>query len=325
MSESAPGRAAPPPANAMESIPCPLCEGNTPRPVHTLADWQQGAEGVYHLVRCTACGLLYLNPRPTREAMGRHYPADYAPFQRADPRALPWWRRPWRGYGLAKRRRAVTRLIPRGRLLDVGCADGTFLAAMQATGAWDVVGLERDPGAASYARERHGIAVHCVDVDEATFDEGALDAITLWDVLEHLHSPRDTLRRIRPWLGDGGWLVIRVPDAGSPWARVFGRFWAGFDAPRHLVTFDRRTLGRLLAECGYGARAQWTLSGSHAMAVLSVYAWLRATGRPRAWGRLLDNPISQALTAPLFWLADRALGGALVTVAAQVTPIGDDA
>jgi 2-polyprenyl-3-methyl-5-hydroxy-6-metoxy-1,4-benzoquinol methylase len=309
----------------MEHTPCPLCGANAARPVHELADWLYGTEGRYRLVRCGACGLLYLNPRPARDAMPRHYPSEYAPFQCPGARARPRWQGPWRGYGLAKRCRAVMRLVPRGRLLDVGCASGAFLAAMRGTGAWDVVGLERDEGAATWARERHGITVYNADVDEATFDEGAFDAITLWDVLEHLRSPGDTLRRLRPWLRDGGWLVLRVPDGGSPWARLFGRYWAGLDAPRHLVTFDRRTLRRLLATCGYNVKAEWTLSGTHAMAVLSVNAWLRATGRRRGWVRLLDSPIAQAFTAPPLWLTDRLLGGALVTVAAQPTTTGGSA
>lgn len=325
MPDSASSLAAQPSADpTTEHTSCPLCGSDAAHRVYRLADWLYGTEGWYCLVRCAACGLLYLNPRPSRDVMPCHYPSEYAPFQGAGAgRCLR--RGPWRAYGLAKRCRAVTRLVPRGRLLDVGCASGAFLAAMRETGAWEVVGLERDEGAAAWARERHGISVHRADVDEATFVEGAFDAITLWDVLEHLPSPGDTLRRLRPWLSDDGWLVLRVPDGGSPWARLFGRYWAGLDAPRHLVTFDRRTLRRLLSACGYTVRAEWALSGTHAMAVLSVTAWLRATGRRQGWVRLLNNPIAQALTAPLLWLTDRLLGGALVTVAAQPTATGDNA
>jgi len=316
----------PPHADPMiEYTPCPLCGSNAPQPVHELADWLYYTDGWHRLVRCTDCGLLYLNPRPTRDAMPRYYPVEYAPFERADTDAHPRWRNPWRAYGLAKRCRAVMRLVPRGRLLDVGCASGAFLAAMRDTGAWEVIGLERDESAAAWTREQYGITVRNVDVDEAMFDVGAFDAITLWDVLEHLPSPGDTLRRLHPWLRAGGWLVLRVPDGGSLWARLFGRYWAGLDAPRHLVTFDRSTLRRLLAACGYTVKAEWTLSGTHAMAVLSMNAWLRGTGRRPGWGRLLDNPIAQVLAAPFLWLIDRLLGGALITVAAQPTTTGDKA
>ncbi len=307
----------------MECTPCPLCGADAAHTIHRLDDWLHDTGSGYCIVRCATCGLFYLNPRPSRDELPQHYPVEYAPYRaRVFGGAAGRWR-PWRTHGLTKRRRAVTRLAPRGRLLDIGCATGDFLASMRDETSWEVMGLERDSAVAAQARERHGLDVRAADVDEVTFEEGIFDAITLWDVLEHLPSPRETLRRIRPWLKDGGYLVMRVPDGGSPWPRVFGRYWAGFDAPRHLVTFDRRTLGRLLAACGYTVRAQGTLSGTHAMAVLSVYAWLCATGQPRGWGRALDNPIAQALTAPLFWLTDRFLGGALVTVVAQPMIAGD--
>jgi 2-polyprenyl-3-methyl-5-hydroxy-6-metoxy-1,4-benzoquinol methylase len=299
-----------------EEVPCPLCASDQPQRVYQLEDWQHGLGGPFSLVRCGACGALYLTPRPSEVELARYYPRDYEPYQ---PHALTgglWWRRLPRLYGLDKRCRAVTHLLASGRLLDIGCAAGDFMVRMRQHGAWDVAGIEPDACAAQYARERYDLQVYTGRVDEVELPEAQFDVVTLWDVLEHLPQPGASLQRIARWLRPGGWLLLRTPDAASFYARAWGRYWAGLDAPRHLVVFDRTSLERLLMQSGFQVARAWSLSGSHALTVLSWRYWLRARGHALGWSRLLDNPLTQALTAPLFWLIDRR-GGALVTVAAR--------
>jgi hypothetical protein len=112
---------------------------------------------------------------------------------------------------------------------------------------------------------------------------------------------------------------MRTPDASSVYARVFGRYWAGLDAPRHLTVLDRASLVRLLSQNGFEVERLWVLSGSYAITALSLRFWLRASGRSPGWGKLVENPAAQLLTAPLFWLIDR-FGGAALTVVARRTP-----
>ena len=45
--------------------------------------------------------------------------------------------------------------------------------------------------------------------------------------------------------------MLWLPNADSVEARVFGRYWMGYDAPRHLTTFTTGTLGRTLFATGY--------------------------------------------------------------------------
>src|SRR5262249_45390757 len=62
---------------ALEEVTCPLCGANESQPVLTSSDLLYAKPGVYHLVRCRRCQLSYVNPRPTFEALGAHYPDDY--------------------------------------------------------------------------------------------------------------------------------------------------------------------------------------------------------------------------------------------------------
>jgi predicted SAM-dependent methyltransferase len=186
---------------------------------------------------------------------------------------------------------------------------------MRGRGDWELAGVEPDASAAEQARQQ-GLTVYQAPLAQVILPSESFDVVTLWDVLEHLPSPQDALTRIRGWLRPGGWLVIRTPDADSPYARFFGRTWAGLDAPRHPVVFSRSTLSRLLTECGFHVERMWVLSGSHASTVLSCRFWLQERGWNAEWSRLLDNPLAQVVTAPLFWLIDR-WGGAAVTVVSQ--------
>jgi len=300
----------------MEDVCCPLCGANRPSLVHQVRDWMYSLGGPFNLVRCGQCRVLYLNPRPTIREVPGFYPTDYAAYAREALQDGPWLRRRLRLYGLAKRCRAVARLAKGGQLLDVGCATGDYLALMRDHGGWHTVGIEMDERAAALARERYGLQVYSGSVDEVNLPPASFDVITLWDVLEHLPDPRSSLARIASWLRPNGWLVIRTPDASSLYARIWGRYWAGLDAPRHVVVFDRASLAHLLAETGLKVEHMWSLSGSHAITALSWQQWLRAKGFPQAWGLLLANPLAQVLSWPLFWILDR-WGGAVVTASAR--------
>jgi len=295
---------------------CPLCDSDCPQVAYHVEDWLHGLNGSFRIVRCGHCNALYLNPRPEGAELARYYPSDYEAFGRRALGSEPPWRRALRLYGLDKRCRTVTNLMSGGRLLDVGCATGDFLARMRQNGSWQVTGLEMNEAAATQGSHHYGLEIRTGSVDEVEFAPRSFDVVTLWDVIEHLPQPKASLKRIANWLRPGGWVVVRTPDAGSLYARAFGRYWAGLDAPRHLVVFDRSSLNRLAAESGFEVKRVWTLSGSHALTVLSLRYWLRARGHSLGWSRLLGNPLAQVVTSPAFWLIDR-LSGALVTMTAR--------
>jgi 2-polyprenyl-3-methyl-5-hydroxy-6-metoxy-1,4-benzoquinol methylase len=136
-----------------------------------------------------------------------------------------------------------------GRLLDVGCGPGEFLAEMSRRG-WQVAGLDADPKAVERARARLGPAVACHGVEELPPSSGPYDVITLWHVLEHLERPRQALQLLAAQLAPGGRLLIAVPNLESIDARTYGPDWVAWDAPRHLQHFTWATLERLCREQG---------------------------------------------------------------------------
>ncbi len=304
----------------LESPVCDLCGADDAATLHTHRDWPHDAPDGTAMVRCRRCGLMYLRPRPTPAAIGRFYPPDYAPFRPAieDERwaVLRWLRR----RKLAHRRRLVEHHVRAGRraVLDVGCSTGLFLHEMALAG-WDTRGIELAPSAARYARDRFGLDVFQGRLEDAPLEDGAFDAVTFWDVLEHVYSPADALARAAALLASGGVVVVNIPNWDSPDRRLFGRHWQGWDPPRHLYVFDRTTLEALLRGAGLTPVAWRCIMPSYFTFILSIERWLRATA-PRAAGplmRVLRLPGLRFAVEPLFWAINRTGHGSVIAVVAR--------
>jgi SAM-dependent methyltransferase len=136
----------------------------------------------------------------------------------------------------------VSRHTPSGSLLDVGCASGLFLD-LAARRGWQVTGVEPNAALSRKAEALLGPPgkVFGVSLQEAPLTPASFDAITLWDVLEHVTDPAGFLRRCRDLLKPGGYLFANVPNVDSLMARLFGRRWPLW-LPEHLNYFNRRSL-----------------------------------------------------------------------------------
>lgn len=155
---------------------------------------------------------------------------------------------------------ALERRLPAGRrrLLDVGSHAGRFLAIARQAG-WQAEGLELNPKTAAFAAAATGAPIHRGNVH--TFDaDGAFDAVTLTDVLEHIPEPRAVIRRVARYLAPGGWVAVKVPN--GPAQRIKERVRAavrpGYRATLadnlvHVNHFSPGSLKRALEAEGFTA------------------------------------------------------------------------
>jgi SAM-dependent methyltransferase len=154
----------------------------------------------------------------------------------------------------------VNLVEPNSRVLELGPATGYMSQALSEQRGCTVVGIEFDPEMAAKAApfcERLIVGdLDLLDL-EAELGDDRFDAIVSADVIEHLKDPLGALRRLRPFLKEGGRFVISLPNVGHGSVRLAllsGRFeyrpWGLLDST-HLRFFTRETFERLLDEAGF--------------------------------------------------------------------------
>jgi SAM-dependent methyltransferase len=103
---------------------------------------------------------------------------------------------------------------------------------------------------AKTAEARSKAQVFVGDILDAPFPRESFDAITCFDVLEHVYEPRQVMARVGEWLKPGGIFYVLVPNVDSAEARVFGSYWHGLELPRHLFHYSPASLKFLAQSAG---------------------------------------------------------------------------
>ena len=305
-----------------ESSYCDFCGSLRSCVVLEGPDRLLGLPGWFRVVRCVDCGLLRQDPRPTAQTMISYYPPEYEPYSIAiddEPSFLKKWDR---RYGMLKRRRAIERYCSGGRLLDVGCATGNFMYEMARSGNWEVEGVEPNAEAARYVQERFGFRVHIGDLLSVNLPENYYDVVTMWDVFEHLHYPKANLETVARILKPGGWFVFSIPNLRSLDLKLMGKYWIGWELPRHLYYPSMELMESMLGRFGLYIREWKCLSGAYVAFLLSLRFWLEdAIGKTfltRFLISIAGSLIVRTVTSPLFYLITILNKGSIITGFAQL-------
>ncbi len=139
--------------------------------------------------------------------------------------------------------------LQRGSVLDVGSGYGYFQKALSDAG-FEQGGLELSRHAREAAKARFGF-----DSLDGTLDShaaelaGRYDALTLWDVIEHVPDPVALLVTAAGCLRPGGFIALKTPNIRCPEARVFGPHYHSLKR-EHLVYFTPQSLTRAAERAG---------------------------------------------------------------------------
>lgn len=305
----------------MEHVFCALCGANETKLLFKGRDEWYKQAGEFPTVQCEQCGHIYITPRPDKSEINAFYPDEYAPYFTAiedEPFRLQRFNR---RYGMSKRIKLIRSRLPRkGRVLDVGCATGTFLAALRDDG-WEAQGVEFSDYAATYARQRHQLDVFHGELEEAHFENENFDLIVFWDVLEHVHQPRETLLEAARIAKVDGSLLLVLPNPDSFEARLFGQYWGGWDTPRHLHIYSQSVIGQFLSETGWEMTEMLCITGRIWLFNLSLEHWLQNKMENEKRRKLIMSfmrslPV-RLLSLPWFMLIERLKKGAVMAIFAQ--------
>lgn len=211
---------------------------------------------------------------------------------------------------------------PSDQLVDLGCSRGDWPAHLAQQG-FSVRGVEGNPGAARFARERHGLDVACCELGSWTPATASVDGLTLFHVLEHVRDPYPLLKTCHRALRHKGRILIRVPNLSSWQARLLGWKWKGLEPPRHIVNFSRQGLLKLVERAGFRIihQATWSLRDgppgwSSSLFIQGEPAHQAVTGKSRPSATLAYLLLTWIIT-PLEWLASLCRRGAMITLIAE--------
>lgn len=324
--------------NVDRAVLCLLCRIAGTRLYADLPDRLFGVAGRWSLRRCPECRLVWIDPRPSPEALGGLYATYYthtpeppttglrlaiknavlaAAFEYPELSARISWGRALAAIGLLREMAGLSVMAldgrRRGRLLDVGCGNGHFVAAMRALG-WDARGLDVDEAGLAVARAHFGVPVDRGTLKEARLPDESFDAVTLHHVIEHVPDPLDVLSECGRILRPGGRIVVVTPNIDALGHRVFRTRWLGLDVPRHLQLFSTGSLRIAAALAGLAVESLSTSARQAGLIGLSSLQLARVGVLPGA---------RPPRAGPGRWLAGAAFQ-AVEHMLSRVAPVGEE-
>ncbi|MGB9625340.1 MAG: class I SAM-dependent methyltransferase [Phycisphaerae bacterium] len=183
---------------------CPVCSHKERRP------YDPDVQPAYQ--ECRRCGCVYVDPRLSAEAIHQLV---------RNSRALNFFHEhillatePVRREHIFRPRlERLRRHVPAGRVLELGCAVGTFLGLLKEAG-YEAQGVELCRFSIEHNR-RLGRIVHERPIEQLALPPETFDAVCAWEVLCHVSSPRDTLAAAFRALRPGGVLMLTTTNVLS--------------------------------------------------------------------------------------------------------------
>lgn len=243
----------------MKLVPCNTCGS-----LSFVTLYQKGSPlgESFEVVKCKKCQLVQVNPQPSLEDVIKYYSDSYF-TERTD--------RGYDNYYSEKIQNEISRVFQlnlndlaflqwekkyfskkenRRSSLDIGCAAGYFVDFMKNRG-YAAEGIEVADGPVDFARNKLGLTIHKENFLTWDLDyKHKYDVVTLWATIEHLHSPKETLIKIKNHLNPGGTLILSTCRYGilSKW---HGVKWRYLNVPEHLYYYSLGGLRSLLKEIEY--------------------------------------------------------------------------
>ena len=230
---------------------CLVCKRTENRVIHRKVAGR-------NIIKCSSpdCSVYFVNPLPNPAYIKALYNKAYGTGDYAGRNG------DYITYGeIAGTKRAnfvnyLSRIVPYlterhpRRLLEIGCATGLFLEEAQKNFD-EVHGVDISETGIARAREKFGDNVYCGTLEETNFSSGYFHLIGMWDTMEHLFSPFETLKLCEKLLAQDGILAFTTVNIGSTLAKIQGRTWRHLISEDHITFYDHRSISNLLDRSGF--------------------------------------------------------------------------
>ena len=258
----------------------------------------------FRVYDCEDCSLVYLWPRLSEREVREMFARLYTEGQGSVPELRSYYGFTYEDLPDNPLVQLYERWLDRieavrkpGRLLDIGCGTGLFLAVARRRG-WEPHGIDDCAEATAHARSHFGLEVRDGEFGAFAAEGLRFDAITMWDIIEHARGPVSLLEAARDVLAPGGVIGLSTPNqrsvldlaASAIYRASFGQVtWPleKFYIEQHFLYFTPETLADALARARLALVSlrreltdlrRLTLSPLNAIALRVLFAVARATG-----------------------------------------------
>jgi SAM-dependent methyltransferase len=300
---------------------CPLCGSKKINVMYEGQDRLHNKEGRFIIVKCIDCGCIFTYPQLSWDEMSKYYPNSYLPYQSFSARLVDKF---ISKRGLETKRKIINKYKKSGSLLDIGCANGDFLRYLNKNSNWVLTGIEPNKNAISISKDLN-INIINNTFENVSFSECSFDVVTMWHVFEHLSNPRESLNKIYKLLKSDGILILGIPNSESIDAKIFGKYWSGYDVPRHYFTYSKTLVKRLLQECGFitvnifnfiGGFSAFKISMNFLLDDITIPSLIKKFTRS-----VIDSILFRILMFPYFLLVNYLGKGSTIVVVASKKPL----
>lgn len=222
---------------------CPWCDSEKTQ-FHLWVKDEFLSKEEFQIFECLHCGLLFTEPRPTKDKIGEYYKSEeYYSHQENKKGFIPKLYESIKAINLKAKYKIATKGIKKGKVLDIGCGVGDYLHTMETEG-WETIGIEPSEEAKAIAKKRMKAQIYSPEEIDELKNE-SFDLITMWHVLEHIDDLKTEIAHLERLLKRGGRVVLALPNYKSYDANYYKEYWAAYDVPRHLNHFCKISIGNI--------------------------------------------------------------------------------
>ena len=232
-------------------VTCPVCNNDQTHFALKVKDHSVSGE-YFDVFECPRCSLRFTKNPPASENIGVYYESeDYISHSNTRKGILNGMCHLVRTRTLASKYHVLKKAteLTLGHHLDIGAGTGAFVQYMNKHG-WKSSGIEPDEKARNLALTQHQTKLLPAEAFNSLLPE-SFDAVSMWHVLEHVHSLYPYLQHIKKILKPNGLVFIAVPNYTSYDGMKYGANWAAYDVPRHLYHFSPASMKWLLRAAGF--------------------------------------------------------------------------
>lgn len=235
----------------LEYIECAICGENKEQQLMKVKNTHGScliSDEKFRLVKCTNCGLVYINPRPVQAKIDSYYNFNY---YLSIESIKAFIERLFSHYSIFRKKRMIMRYKKTGRILDIGCGNGDFISSFSLNNKWEFYGVEPNPVGYNLTKKKIKNNIFNKRLLDCKFPDAYFDVVTMWHVFEHLYDPNKELQEIKRILKKDSILIIGVPNSKSFGFKIGREYWFHLDAPRHLYHYNPTTINKMLNKNGF--------------------------------------------------------------------------